>query len=161
MVTQYFLKNLNDLMENSNLNQTKLASALGIHQGTVNNWFRRNTVPPMETIDTLSKFFKVEPYYLFMEPGTQGNVTPVKRRDDFKNLLDELAEKCLNPIELESYKQMGPEEYIRVLRSNYETNNLMPVTWCLKLNAELSKYTTLDLLQKVRSNLPESVVKKA
>nr|BDT27312.1 hypothetical protein BHI3_07780 [Bacteriovorax sp. HI3] len=163
MITQYFLENLSTLMEANGLNQINLAKQLGVSQSTVNNWWRKKSIPRDETLNELAKFLKVEPYYFFMTPGSQGSARPVERHDSFKTLLDDLAQKCLNPIELKTYQAEGHEEFVRVLRMNYETDHILTASWCLKLTQELNKYTSIDLEEKLKGLLGEraSAAKKA
>ncbi len=158
MITQHFLINLDRLM--GEMSQSKLSELSGIPRGRIANWITRKVIPSAEDIETLAKSFNVEPYYFFMEPGTQGKARPVERKDDFKNLLDELAEKCLNEVELESYRQMGANEFIRVLRVNYESDHILAVKWCSKLTAELSKYTSVNLMDKLKATMSEQDAKK-
>lgn len=142
------------------MSQNKLSELSGVPRGRIANWKARKVIPSAEDLELLAKNFNVEPYYFLMEPGTQGSARPVERHDDFKTLLDDLAIKCLNEVELESYQKEGPSEFIRVLRTNYESNHLLPVKWCLKLNAELTKYTSINLEDKLRATLAEQGAKK-
>lgn len=161
MIAAQFLDNLATLMRNHDLSQTKLGLGVDLPQQTISNWFRRRKLPDDKHIEALAKYFNVEPYYFFMEPGTQGNVRPVERHDDFKTLLDDLAIKCLSEVELDSYRRGGVSEYVRVLRINYESKeHMLPVGWCLKLNAELVKYASIDLPKKLNLVLAEQAAKK-
>lgn len=143
------------------MSQQRLADLSGIPRGRIANWISRKVIPSAEDIEVLSKFFNVQPYYFFMEPGTQGEVRSLERYDAFKALLDDLAVKCLNEIELDSYRKEGADEYIRVLRTNYETSHILPVQWCLKINQELAKYANVDLQKKLDQLMGVQVAKKA
>ena len=162
MVINNFISNLRNLMDANGIDSVvSLAKKVSIPRGRINNWIARSTIAQPEDLEILARFFKVEPYYFLMTPGSQGDVKPTQRHDDFKTLLDDLAVKCLTEIELASYKEMGPEEFVRVLRINYESDHILPVRWCLKLNAELKKYVSVNLEEKLRSNLAAQDAKKA
>lgn len=160
MLTENFFKNLNQAMEQSGVKKTDLAKAIGASQPTVSNWFSRGKIPDAEWIEKIAKHLNVENYYFFLPPGSQATLKPSERHDDFKTLLDDLAEKCLSPIELETYKKEGPSEYVRVLRTNYESSHLLPVGWCLKLNTELAKYASVNLEEKLKTILAGQGAKK-
>lgn len=162
MIETYFLKNLETLLEQNDLNQLQFSKLISIPQGTINNWFKRKNIPNTETIEKLANYFKVQPYYFFMEPGTQGSIKPAKRNEDFDTFIDELAEKYLSPQELETYiSNGGASEYLKALRLNYETPMINTSSYCLKLNSILTKYTSIDLIEKVRTSLSGQALKKA
>jgi transcriptional regulator with XRE-family HTH domain len=155
MVEKYFLENLQQLMNSKRLNQGELAEAINTTQSTVSSWFARKTVP-VKQIDTLAEFFKVEPHYFFMKPGSQGETKPLDDSNDFGIFLDDLAEKTLPPLLLAEWKRVGTKrDFVKILRQNYETDLVAGPNWYLALVKEVNKYTSIDLEAKLRAILEE------
>lgn len=152
MVVDNFLQNLRILMEvNGELTQHKLADISGIPRGRIGSWISRRTIPGPDDLELLSKAFNVEPYYFFMKPGTQGEAKPTERDDDFKSFMDELAQKLLSEHDLKSYHHFGGHRTVlKVMRENYETNDLKTTDWTRILIAEIGRYSTVDLMEKLR-----------
>lgn len=154
MMAQYFLENLTHLLEEKGLNQSSLARGLGTSQASVSNWFKRKSLPNTETIEALAKFLNVEPFYFFMKPGTQTQMKPLDNENHFRLFLNELAQKLLDEEDLRAYDaQGGADTFLRIMRSNYETNRLGFSDWYLKLVKEVAKYASLDLVEKARSRV--------
>lgn len=162
MVASLFLDNLTALMSKAGLNQTKLGLKIGVPQQTISNWYRRKKVPEDVYIDKLSEFFKVEPYYFFMKPGTQGDTRKIDDSNDFGIFLDEVAEKTLSPLLLSEWKRMGStREFVRLMKGNYEAELIVGAPdWYRALAKEVGKYASLDLEAKLRAILQEQQKKR-
>lgn len=134
------------------LTQHQLADMSGIPRGRIGSWITRKTVASTEDLELLAKSFNVEPYYFFMKPGTQGTPKPIERDDDFKAFMDELAEKYLSDIDKAAYFHIGGHKtFLRVLRENYETNDVKVTDWYIELAKQVSLYSSIDLIEKIRN----------
>lgn len=160
MLVEYFFENLRALKElNGIKTNVMLANVTGIPRGRINNWFSRNAIANPEDIEELAKFFKVQPYYFFMEPGTQGEVKPTERHDEFKTFLDKLASEHLSKEDLDAYHSAGgANQFVRQMRDNLETSFLGFQDWYQILAKEVARYAGLDLVEKVRRDMSKSKV---
>lgn len=68
-----FDKVLRDLMNESNLNISQLATKTGIPRTTINNWLNQQRNPKIEYLQTLSKFFNCTIDYLTGIENELGN----------------------------------------------------------------------------------------
>lgn len=151
MVVELFLKNLDQLMKERRYNMSNIAEALGITQPTVSNWWRRATIPTPQLLEGLCKLFNVTPDYFFRDHDNSLGNSEGKIGDDFTQFIDELAHKNLDKNDLESYHHYGgAKEFLRIMRSNFETDKVGFSNWYFKLAKELGRYATLDLLEKAR-----------
>ncbi len=64
MGNQYFSTRIKDLREKNGLSMDKLASELGVTKSRVNMWENNGTVPRMDVLVKLSRFFNVTTDYL-------------------------------------------------------------------------------------------------
>lgn len=161
MVASLFLENLNYLMDQRNLSQTKLGLEIGVPQQTISNWFRKKRLPDDRHIDLLAEFFKVEPHYFFMKPGSQGEIKPLDDSNDFGNLLDDLSEK-LEPLIQAEWKRMGSKrEFVKILRNNFEEDLPAGPNWFLEMRRELLKYVAIDPVQKANDRLKKAQAERA
>lgn len=164
MVTEYFLENLRDLKKTSGIvTNVQLSKMSNIPRGRINNWISRKRIPDSVDIETLAKFFNVEPYYFFMKPGTQGEARPVERDDDFKVFMDELAVKYLDEQDQADYHHYGgASRFLQVMRSNFETDSIGLSDWYLKLSKKITEYAGLNLVEKARNRINSNAsVKKS
>ena len=152
MVAEYFLQNLQKLMDREDINQTRLGEAIDVKQGTISAWFARKTIPGHETIDAIATFFKVKPYYLFMEPGTQGELKDLHDSGDFALLCDDVS-KNLPPKTKAAWEVDGtPNRLVRMARVNFETDKIEYAAWYIPMTRELVNYFSVDLVGKMRAD---------
>jgi transcriptional regulator with XRE-family HTH domain len=150
MVIEYFLENLRFLMKD--VTQAELAKGTGIARSSIAGYFGRKTIPNPVDIEKLASFFNVKPHYFFMEPGTQLAEEANQASDDFKNFIDSLAKASLAERDYVAYIDTGgAATFLRVMRSNFESDNIGFSDWYLILSKRLTEYAGLDLVQKVKA----------
>lgn len=67
MVTTIFLYNLLRILKKKNgMSKADLAEALGVHVGTVNNWFQRERMPETPLLQKIIEVLEIEPHELFL-----------------------------------------------------------------------------------------------
>lgn len=78
-----FGKNLKKHMAIAGYNQTKLAQALGMKQGSISDWFRKDIVPPVERIEQIAKVLGIKPSELIEEdkPYADQDTITISRRE--------------------------------------------------------------------------------
>ena len=106
-----FQSRLKELRENQKISQQKLASSIGVSQGTVGNWESGIREPNFEKTKQLADFFKVTVDYLlgrtdkntFLDQKLEGvNFALYKETQD---LTDEDKKDVLNFIEFMKQKR--------------------------------------------------------
>lgn len=162
MITERVLKNLSDLMEERGVSMADIARGINITQPSVSNWWRKNTCPTIPMIEKLGSWFGVDPAYFYLEnPKGLTEAKPIERDDDFKAFMDELAMKYLDEHDQEAYHfHGGASKFLQVMRSNFETDSIGLSDWYLKLSKKVKEYAGLDLMEKTRNRIKNSIPDK-
>lgn len=151
MVIENFFDNLNELMAREGIKTpNELARKSGIAQSTINSWtLRKTNIPSAEHIEKLATFFKVEPHYFLMRPGTQNTPNKMDDWSDFSTFLNDLAQNYLSDDAREDWKKHGnPNEFIRLLRANYESGNVALSVWFTEMQNAVAMYVNYDSLKE-------------
>lgn len=150
MLVENFLTNLQNLM--GDMTQQELADASGVARGRIASWKSRKVIGDAADIEKIAAYFKVEPYYFFMEPGTQAQLKKPDDANNFAVFLDDMADKYLEEKYRREWKEVGSaNEFVRLLRKNYETDSIGLPNWYLELNKVLTMYSSIDLIEKIKN----------
>ena len=162
MVTDYFLDNLRALMKvRGDVKQAELAEAIGASKTTVSNWWRRHTLPSDEHIDAIANYFNVKPHYFFMEPGTQGELTPLSVSSGMQSLLNRIASE-LEPLDEDEWKRMGgSDEFARMLEYNFDHDRPVSNNWFRKMRPKFLEFVSIDPLEKMNKHAEKIAREKA
>ena len=151
MIADNFLSNLDSLMTYKGIIQKDLSVACKISQATISNWRQRKNIPNTENIQILCDYFKVPPFYFFMEPGTQDKLAAC-RVGVMDSFIDDLAKSILSESEYTCYiEASGVEGYLKILKDNTIQDSFINFPeWFLKINIEVHKYTEASLIDNLK-----------
>ena len=99
MANQYFSTRVKELREKAGLSMDQLAKQLGITKSRVNMWENNGTVPRMNVLVELAKFFNVTTDYLLGNDDTSNLSLNNTRLSTLQRNLGKLSEADLEKAE--------------------------------------------------------------
>jgi transcriptional regulator with XRE-family HTH domain len=103
-----FVKRLNELLKNSSESIPQIANNIGLNKSTVYRYSSGETTPKIPTVETLARYFNVNPAWL--------SGYDVKKRSDHKKMPETIAAH-LDGDELTESEIKELEKYIEYLLS--------------------------------------------
>lgn len=99
MANQFFSTRVKELREKAGLSMDQLAKKLGVTKSRVNMWENNGTVPRMDVLLELAKFFKVTTDYLLGNDDTSNLSLENTRLNALQRNLGKLSEADLEKAE--------------------------------------------------------------
>ena len=108
------LELVKETLERRGVSQTKLAELLGVNLTTVNNWFRRDSIPP-KYMDNIAMLFNIKiklskehtaniDTYEELNIQTINNIISVKHIDDNKNVIFSIDKSLIGLKEINNIR---------------------------------------------------------
>ncbi len=99
MANQYFSTRVKELREKAGLSMDQLAQLLGVTKSRINMWENNGTVPRMNVLIELSKFFNVTTDYLLGNDEARNLSLENSRLNSLQRNLGKLSEADLEKAE--------------------------------------------------------------
>lgn len=127
-----FSKQLKNVMQAKDINQSSLAKILGVSESTVGKWILKKSIPRMGIIQKLADYFNVGKLY-FLEPAEDNAPSPLNKRDerDIAKQLEKMMANLDSETGLSFYGKPLDEDNKEILRTSLENT--------LRLSKQLAK----------------------